>query len=99
MALSQDELDALAIKNSDSWKRQADTGSALLTQIQQQAALLNTPDQENWLKLFELCLRTRLGPSQITSTTTNAVLDDIVQKAYYMTEQIWPTVKSRLSAL
>lgn len=97
--MEQDELDALNRQNAESWKRQSETAAAALKLQQDQAAMLATPDQENWLRLYDMHLRIRLGPTVITSTTGDTVIDDIVKDATRMTQVAWPLVKSELDKL
>lgn len=97
--MDQQEIDALARQNADSWKRQADAGAAMLKVLQDQTAMLATPDQENWLRLYDMHLKVRLGPTVITSTTGDPIQDDIVKDAVRMTTVAWPLVKGELDKL
>ena len=96
--MTQDEADILARQNADSFKRQADNGAAMVASINAQAAQLSSRDQEHFLRLYEIHTKLRLGPTVITSTTPDSVVDDIVRDAHRMTQMMWAAIKPDLDA-
>jgi hypothetical protein len=97
--MEQAELDALARQNADSYKRQADNGAAMLAAFKAQTALLSTPAQEHWLRLYEIHTKLRLGPTVITTGTGDTVMDDICRDAFRMTTLVWDQVRGELDKL
>ncbi len=98
--MDQVTADALAVQNADSWKRQADNSAAFLVVMQAvNARDMQIQSQDAWLKLYEMHLKIRLGPSQIVSTTTDAVLTDMVNDAFNMTNTAWPLIQPVLAKL
>ena len=97
--MDQAETDALARQNADSWKRQADNGEAMIAAINAQIAMLSTPAQEQWLRLYEIHTKLRLGPTVITTGTGDPVMDDICRDAFRMTTLLWGQVRGELDKL
>jgi len=97
--LTVEQRDALLVQNAATWKRQADAGEAMLAAFQEQAAQLHTRDQNSYLSLYEMHLKTRLGPTIVSTTTADTIIDDIVKDAVRMTSVAWPLLKPELDKL
>jgi hypothetical protein len=89
----------LAQENAATWKRQATAAESMIAAFQAQAAQLHTRDQGSYLSLYEMHLKTRLGPTIVSTATVDAVLDDIVKDAVRMTGIAWPLLKPELDKL
>lgn len=101
-ALAVQKLQAQDYRNAIAASAEATEAFRAATLAAQQAQLdafvaasgpLHTRDQETWLRLYEMHLKTRLGPAIISSTTSDAVAQDIVNDAFAMTQQAYALVK------
>ena len=97
--MTGEEADQLARENAASLGLIAGSLDALLAEIRSQSNALTTRQQQLWFLLYEKHLKLRLGPTVITSGTSDTVIDDIVRDAIRMTEAIWPQVQAALEPL
>lgn len=95
----QGETAANVKRQADAADRVAVVAEANLALQQEVADGLLSKEQEVWIKLYELHLKTRLGPSAITSTTADSVMDDIVKDAVRMTGVAFPLVMGEVNKL
>jgi hypothetical protein len=55
--------------------------------------------QQNYLRLYEIHTKLRLGPTVITTNTADTVMDDIVRDAARMTDLVWDQINAKLQTL
>lgn len=64
-----------------------------------QAKIAPNKKQQLWMDLYALHLRARKDPAVVSSTTSDAIVKDIVLDAVMMTAEVFPQVRAAMSAL
>lgn len=93
------ESKALQERQVAAVEQQAVIAQNVLNLMTQQAGLLLNPQQEVYMSMYSMHLKTRLGPSVITTSTMDTVLDDMVKDAVRMTQVAYPLVQAELDKL
>jgi len=99
MALTQDERDALYTRQVVAAEAQVAKFAEHVGHAKRMADAAErelSVEQKAKLETYALHLRTRLGPTVITTGTGDPIVSDIVNDAYRMTEEVWPRMKTFL---